>query len=217
MRICKRAASRVKPIEDAARYALGYAYLKTENYPLALSNFKQVSPVISSQSSALKQDAYVRAADSYFMQKNYSTAKNMYQNVIDNGLPQSDYSLYQIALISGINSPADKIKTFNSLVQRYPQSDLVAESYMQIANTYMAQEKFRDAIPYLNKILDMKDAAGQYPKVYLKLGLSNYNLNNNDEALKYYQKLVTLYPQSAEADEALDNMKNIYVEHGPPE
>ena len=201
---------------DAAKYALGYAYLKTENYQLALSNFKQVTPVISSQSSSLKQDAYVRSADCYFMEKNYSIAKSMYQNVIDNGLPQSDYSLYQIALISGINNPGEKIKTFNSLVQRYPQSDLVAESYMQIANAYMTQEKFRDAIPYLNKVLDIKDASGQYPKVYLKLGLSNYNLNNNEEALKYYQKLVTLYPQSPEADEALDNMKNIYVEVGRP-
>ncbi|MEP6951008.1 MAG: tetratricopeptide repeat protein [Ginsengibacter sp.] len=201
---------------DAAKYALGYAYLNKENYALALASFKEVSPLISSQSSAIKQDAYVRAADSYFMQKNYGTAKNMYQNVINNGLAQSDYSLYQIALISGINSPSDKIKTFNSLIQQYPKSDLVAESYMQIANTYMAQEKFKDAIPYLNKILEMKEAAGQYPRVYLKLGLSNYNLNNNDEALKYYQKLVTLYPQSAEADEAMDNMKNIYVEMGRP-
>jgi tetratricopeptide (TPR) repeat protein len=201
---------------DAARYALGYAYLKTGNYALALANFRQVSPVVTSQSSSLKQDAYVRSADSYFMQKSYSTAKSMYQNVIDNGFPQSDYSLYQIALIGGINSPAEKIKTFNALVQRYPQSDLVAESYMQIANTYMAQEKFRDAIPYLDKILAMKEAAAQYPKVYLKLGLSNYNLNNNEEALKNYQKLVSLYPQSPEADEAMDNIKNIYVEVGRP-
>ena len=100
---------------DAARYTLGYAYLQKENYALALSNFKEVAPVISSQSTALKQDAYVRSADCYFMQKNYSTAKSMYQNVINNGLPQSDYSLYQIALISGINNPAEKIKTFNSL------------------------------------------------------------------------------------------------------
>ncbi len=201
---------------DAARYVLGYCYLQTENYALALTNFKQVASVISATSNTLKQDAYVRSADSYFMQKSYSTAKNMYQNVIDNGLPQSDYSLYQIALISGINNPSEKIKTFNALVQRYPQSDLVAESYMQIANTYMAQEKFKDAIPYLNKILEMKSASGQYPKVYLKLGLANYNLNNNDEALKYYEKLVSLYPQSSEADEALDNMKNIYVENGHP-
>ena len=201
---------------DAARYTLGYAYLMKENYALALSNFKEVAPVISSQSTALKQDAYVRSADCYFMQKSYSTAKAMYQNVINNGLPQSDYSLYQIALISGINNPTEKIKTFNSLVQQYPQSDLVAESYMQIANAYMVQEKFKDAIPYLNKILDIKDASGQYPNVYLKLGLANYNLNNNEEALKYYQKLVTLYPQSPQADEALDNMKNIYVEVGRP-
>jgi tetratricopeptide (TPR) repeat protein len=201
---------------DAARYTLGYAYLEKENYAFALADFKQVAPVISSQSSTLKQDAYVRSADCYFMQKSYSTAKTMYQNVINNGLPQSDYSLYQIALISGINNPNEKIKTFNALVQQYPKSDLVAESYMQIANAYMVQEKFKDAIPYLNKILDIKDASGQFPNVYLKLGLANYNLNNNEEALKYYQKLVNTYPQSPQADEALDNMKNIYVEVGRP-
>jgi tetratricopeptide (TPR) repeat protein len=199
-----------------AKYVLGYSYLNLQNYQQALNNFKQVAPSISAQSSTLQQDAYVRAADCYFMQKNYSTAKSMYQNVINNGLAQSDYALYQVALINGINNPAEKIRTFNTLTERYPQSDLVAESYMQIANAYMVQENFRDAIPYLNKILNIKSASAQYPKVYLKLGLANYNLNNNAEALNDYQKLVTQYPQSDEANEALDNMKNIYVEMGKP-
>jgi tetratricopeptide (TPR) repeat protein len=199
-----------------AKYVLGYSYLNLENYQQALNNFKQVAPSISAQSSTLQQDAYVRAADCYFMQRNYSTAKSMYQNVINNGLAQSDYALYQVALINGINNPAEKIRTFNTLTERYPQSDLVAESYMQIANAYMVQENFRDAIPYLNKILNIKSASAQYPKVYLKLGLANYNLNNNAEALNDYQKLVTQYPQSDEANEALDNMKNIYVEMGKP-
>jgi tetratricopeptide (TPR) repeat protein len=199
-----------------AKYVLGYSYLNLENYAQALANFKSVAPTISSRSSNLEQDAYVRTADSYFMQKNYSIAKSMYQNVIDNGLSQSDYALYQVALINGINNPSEKIKTFNTLTQRYPQSDLVAESYMQIANAYMVQENFRDAIPYLNKILNIKSAASQYPTVYLKLGLANYNLNNNTEALNDYQKLINQYPQSKEADEALENMKNIYVEMGKP-
>lgn len=199
-----------------ASYVLGYSYLNLENYSQALANFKQVAPVITSQSSNLQQDAYVRSADCYFMMKDYAAAKNMYQNVINNGLDQSDYALYQVALINGIRSPAEKIKTFNTLTERYPQSDLVAESYMQIANAYMVQEKFRDAIPYLNKILDIKSASGQYPKVYLKLGLANYNLNNNNEALQDYQKLINQYPQSEEANEALDNLRNIYVEMGKP-
>ena len=50
----------------------------------------------------------------------------------------------------------------------------------------------------------------------MKLGLSYYNLNNNAEALSNYQKLVKQYPQSVESDEALENMKNIYVEDGRP-
>ena len=91
-----------------ARYVLGYSYLNLENYSQSLTNFKQVAPVISSRSSAVQQDAYVRAADSYFMMKNYGTARSMYQNVINDGLAQSDYALYQVALISGINNPADK-------------------------------------------------------------------------------------------------------------
>ena len=201
---------------ENAHYVLGYSYLKTENYAAAVPHFKNVSPSISASSTAMEQDAYVRAADAYFMQKNYATARSMYQNVINNGLQQSDYALYQVALINGINDPSARINTFNSLVQRYPQSDLAAESYLQIANTYMAQEKFRDAIPYLNKVLQVKSASGLYPKVYLKLGLSNYNLLNNDEALKNYQLLLKQYPQSEEADEALVNMKNIYIEAGRP-
>ncbi len=201
---------------SSAKYVLGYAYIQNENWPLALASFKDISSALTPQSGSQLQDAYVRTADSYFMMKNYGSARSMYQNVIDKGLPQSDYALYQLAVISGINNPAEKIKALNAITQRYPQSDLVAESYLQIANTYMAQEKFNDALPYLKKILEIPGASGQYPKVYLKLGLSYYNMNANNEALQNYQKLVSQYPQSEEADEAMENIRNIYVELGQP-
>lgn len=199
-----------------AHYILGYSYLELNTYQLAIDNFKRVAPSINAQSTTLVQDAYVRTADAYFMLRNYSTAKSMYQKVIDNSFAQSDYSLYQLAMIAGINNAAEKIRTFNSLVQRYPQSDLVPEAYLQIANAYMAQQKFADAIPFLDKMLTIKTASSQFPKVYLKRALSNYNLSNNSAALVDYQKLINLYPQSQEADEALENMKNIYIEIGRP-
>lgn len=200
-----------------AAYTLGYAYLQIENYGLSNQNFRKVASTVSASSSSVEQDAFVRSADALFMQKNYSAAKTMYQQVANLALPQSDYSLYQIAIINGINNQSEKIKSLNQLVQRYPKSDLVPESYMQIANAYMTQEKFRDAIPYLDKILENSNAAALHPSVYLKLGLIYYNLNNNNEALKNYQALVSKYPQSAEADEALGNMQNIYVEQGKPD
>jgi hypothetical protein len=47
----------------------------------------------------------------------------------------------------------------------------------------MADEKFRDAIPYLNNILNAADAGGVKPAAYLKLGLSYYNIDDNKNAL----------------------------------
>ena len=198
-----------------AKYDVGYSYFKKENFKQAITFLSQVVSIINPQSSSLEQDAYVRTADSYFMTRDFAKAKIMYDNVLNNALPQSDYALFQEAMIAGIKSSSEKIRILNALLRQYSLSDLAADVNLEIANTYMADEKFRDAIPYLNNILGLKsNSNGLKPKVYLKLGLAYYNMNNNAEALTWYQKLVSLYPQSPEADEALANMKNIYVEQG---
>ncbi|MEO6454171.1 MAG: tetratricopeptide repeat protein [Ginsengibacter sp.] len=201
---------------QAANYISGYSFLKKEYYKKAQEFFDQVTRTISSQSSPLEQDAYVRSADSYFMMKDYGKAKNMYDIILTNALPQSDYALFQKALITGISSSSEKIKILNTLSRQYPSSDFIADANMEIANTYMADEKFRDAIAYLNNILTLSNPRGLQPVVYLKLGLAYYNMNSNNEALNSYQKLVSLYPRSAEADDALENMRSIYVEEGRP-
>lgn len=200
----------------AAKYDLGYSWLQKENYKQALGFFEQVSTKASVTASAMEQDAYVRSADCYFMNRDFAKANGMYDNVISNALPQSDYALFQKAMIAGVKSSAEKIKTLNTLTRQYPQSGMVADVNMEIANTYIADEKFSDAIPYLNKILADNDAEGLKPAAYMKLGLSYYNINNNKQALDNYQVLIQKYPQSPEADDAMDIMKNIYVEDGRP-
>jgi len=200
----------------AARYNLAYSWMKKENYKQALNYFEQVTKSVTVTSPAMEQDAYVRSADAYFMNREFAKANAMYDNVISNALPQSDYAYFQKAMIAGVKSSADKIKTLNTLTRLYPQSGLVPDVNMEIANTYMADEKFRDAIPYLNTILNLPDAGGLKPTAYLKLGLSYYNIDNNKDALANYQTLIQKYPQSPEADEALDNIKSIYVEEGKP-
>ena len=93
---------------------------------------------------------------------------------------------------------------------------MVPDVNMEIAYTYIADEKFNEAIPYLNTVLKAADAGGLKPTAYLKLGLSYYNTNNNNAALENYQLLIKLYPQSQQADDALVNIKNIYIEEGRP-
>jgi tetratricopeptide (TPR) repeat protein len=210
------APSQGEATPTAARYNLGYSWLKKENYKSALTYFEQVGKSANVTASAMEQDAYVRSADCYFMNKEYAKASSMYDAVINNALPQSDYAYFQKAVIAGVKSSTEKIKTLNTLTRQYPNSTLVPDVTMEIANTYMADEKFRDAIPYLDKLIKMPEAGGMQPQTYLKLGLSYYNIDDNKNALTSYQTLIQKYPQSPEADDALDNIKNIYVEEGRP-
>lgn len=194
-----------------AKYNLGFCQLKKENYKQALYYFESITKSASSSSSIL-QDAYLRSGDCYFMLKDFSKANIVYENIIKYSLPQSDYAMFQKALIAGIKESVAKISILNELIKKFPKSDLIATANLEIASTYMSDEKFSDAIPVLTIVVNSSSAEALKPTAFLKLGLSYYNMNNNSKALDYYQQLIQLYPQSAEAEEAVETVRNIYVE-----
>ena len=202
---------------STVKYNLGYSWLQKENYAKALTYFEQITKTVSVTSPAMDLDAYVRSADCYLMNRDYTKANSMYDHVVNNALPQSDYAMLQKGLIAGVKSSSEKIKILNNLIKQYPKSNLVPDVNMEIALTYIADEKFTSAIPYLNILLNDPDAGALKPRAYLKLGLCYYNTDKYAEALSNYQTLVDRYPQSSEADEATDIMKNIYVETGKPD
>lgn len=197
------------------RYNLGYCYLRKENYQAALSFFEPLAKNPALNSNSLTQDAYIRAADCYFMNRDYAKAKTMYDNVIKFSWPAEDYATFQVSMITGVRNSSDKIALLNTMNRKFPTSSLVTDANMEIANTYMADEKFKDAIPYLANVLKGGDASIK-PQALLKLGVSYYNLNNNTDALKQYKTLVSQYPNSPEAQDALDNVKTIYLEENKP-
>lgn len=197
-----------------ARYNLGYCFLKKENYRQAQGFFEQVvrSPKINS--SPLEQDAYVRDADCYYMNRDYRTALSMYNKVVDYSWPASDYATFQKAMIAGVNNGKQKIELLNSITRLYPTSSLTADVNMEVASTYLAGEQYREALPYLKNVLRTSGADALKPRAYLQAGTAYYNLNNNQEALNQYDSLLRQYPNSPEAQDALDNAKTIYVQEG---
>ena len=198
------------------KYNLGYTYYKKENYKVAQSFFEPLAKNVSLSSDPLAQDAYVRTADAYYMNRNYAQARAMYDNVIRLSWPSEDYATFQKAMIAGINNPTEKINLLNTLTRKFPQSTLVPDANMEIAETYLAGEQYREALSYLNNIINTTSNSSLKPQAYLKLGIAYYNLNNTAEALAQYQKLIQEYPNSDEADVALDNIKIISVEKGNP-
>jgi len=201
----------VNPVN--ARYNLGYLYLRKENYRQALGFFEQVVSNPRINASALEQDAYLRIADCYFMNRDFKRASAMYDKVLDYSWPSSDYATFQKGMISGISSGKEKISLLTSISRKYPQSELIPDANMEVSNTYLSNEQFREAVPFLKNVLSDPNSALK-PRAHLNLGIAYYNLDNNKEALNQYTILLKQYPNSSEAQEALENAKAIFVEEG---
>ena len=198
----------------SAKYNLGYCFLKKENYKQSQAFFETVVKTPRINSSPLDQDTYVRDADCYYMSREFNVALNMYNKVLDFSWPASDYATFQKAMIAGVNNGREKINLLSTLIRRYPASGLVPDANMEIANTYLASEQFREAIPYLKNVITSAGNDALKPRAYLRAGIAWYNLDNNREALNQYNTLLKQYPNSPEAQDALDNAKIIYVEEG---
>lgn len=197
-----------------AKYSLGYCYLKKENYNEAHVFFEQVAGNPGIGASPLVQDAFIRNADCYYMNRDYKTAVGMYNKVLGYSWPASDYATYQKAMVAGVNSSNEKITLLNNLIRKFPDSELAPDANMEIANTYLSDENFQQSVNYLKNVLSSTGNDALKPRAYLRAGIAYYNLQNNKEALNQYNQLLKLYPNSVEAQEALENAKAIYVAEG---
>ncbi len=198
----------------SAKYNLGYCFLKRENYNQALNYFQQVVASPKINASPMEQDAYIRSADCYYMNRDFTKALTMYDKVLSYSWPSSDYALFQKSMVAGVRNGNEKVKLLQTIERLYPASSLVPDADMEIANTYLSDEKYREALPFLKNIISSTAGESLKPKALLRAGIAYYNLDNSKEALNQYNALLKQYPNSQEADEALDNAKTIYVEEG---
>ncbi|TDO28067.1 tetratricopeptide repeat protein [Sediminibacterium goheungense] len=200
-----------------ARYNLGYALLKTENYPAAKEQFELIAKNIGSSSSAIEKDAYLRSADCYFMNKDYKQALRIYDQVLALQMDGADYALFQKAVIAGaMNQNTEKLRLLQSMDTRFPSSPFTSDAALEMANTYIADENYEAALVPLNKLVKSNKAPSIKPEAFLKMGIAYFNLDKNEESLTQFKTLVSTYPNAAETDDAIEYIRNLFVERQQP-
>ena len=203
----------------SARYILGYCFLKNGAYPKALIQFKEISILNAGiELDRYQQDAFVRIADCQMMLKKMNEALATYQRVIDLSWSYADYAFLQKAtILGGIGKVNEKIKMLINYESIYPSSTYINDARMELADTYVSQEKFQDAIAPLTKITLDKSATQFYPQAYYKLGIVYFNLDKNQMALTTFKDLYSSYPNSTESENAIEYIRNIFIEDQTPE
>lgn len=200
---------------ENAWYNLGYSFFELEEYESAGIWFEKIYTSAPTADPELKLESRLRTADCAFMVKKIDKAKGLYNTVLNSNGFGSDYASFQLAVIEGIKSPSSKISMLRNAEKKYPNSPYIPLIASELADTYMAEEQFELAIPYLMRIPSLVEKDDELiPESILKLGVAYYNLDRFEQSSAQFQKLLKEYPASEQATEAIENAKSLYVETG---
>lgn len=198
-----------------AHYNVGYCYFKMQRYDNALSWFRKY---VSFESSSTRKsmylaDSYNRIGDCYFKKRDYRPALDNYGSAESLGLSGADYAALQRAITMGFTSSNEaKIQALQRIPKAYPSSKFVPAAYYETGLTYLQAMNYSDATTAFQKIISSYKNTAFYPKALVEMGLIEVNRGNNDKALSYYQQVIEKAPDSPEAGDALEGIKNIYID-----
>lgn len=203
----------VTPEFKNVNYSLGYTNFKLKNYDEAILLFENYTR--TSDNSTKKNDAYLRLADSQFMNGKYWPAMESYNKVIDYNGSDLDYAMYQKAISYGfVDRNDNKIKELNKIISNNPNSSYVADAMYELGSTYSNLNKSTEAINSFNTLISKYPQSSFAPKAILKQGLVYYNGNENSKAIERFKMVVKEYPETPEAIEAVENARLVYLDSG---
>ena len=204
---------------DLSNYAIGYAYFQRkekEDYTNANISFRKFLLSKIKYEDAKIVDANIRAADCYFMNRDFAQASDLYKVAIGMNKQDMDYSLYQKALCDGLNKNyTDKIAELKKIESRYPASPYLSASLNEIAETYYNNVKDEEnAIIYYERILKNYPNSSFASNCYAQLGNIYYGRKQDDKAFEYYDKFVQKDTKSEAAKDVLEAIKKIFEAKG---
>ena len=196
-----------------AEYNLAYAWFKLEDYNQASLHFRNFINAMQGQPAEKLADAYNRLGDYYFLNMEYSLAKQNYQAAYDMQIFDADYALYQIAFCQGLqHDQQGKINSLQRLQDSFPESEFVDDALYELGRAYERLGRYAEATRNYRGIIDNHSESTYYPRALLQLGLISFNSGDFGQALTHYKHVAENFRGTPEAQAALLGIRTCYVE-----
>ncbi len=194
-------------------YNLAYTYFKLRDYNSAIPYFRNFEN--SNLGDPKGQDAMVRLGDCYFVTRAYDPAVKAYSRYISANGKEKDYAAFQRAISYGFMGRNDtKLAELRDFRSRYPSSTLNDDVLFELGNTYVRENQEREGLNAYAELVDTFGSSKLVPEALLRQGLVHYNANRNEEALVQFRAVVSKYPRSEEAVQAVNTAKLVYMDMG---
>ncbi|MFI3292564.1 MAG: tetratricopeptide repeat protein [Rikenellaceae bacterium] len=206
-------APKSDPTYVMAHYSTAYALMGDQNEESALKYFKEYIQM-SPKAGVLVTDSYNRIGDILYGKRQFSEAANNYQRASRSGDDGVYYAAYQLSMIAGIQGNySNKIAKLKSIVATN-RGDYVDDAEYELGRTYMTQELYHDAVVTLEGFIANHPNSPKYAQALSDLGLSYLNLGDKEKSINCYDRAIKAAPQSAISKDALQGIREIYVDQG---
>jgi tetratricopeptide (TPR) repeat protein len=189
-------------IRSSLYVQLGYIEFFKENYNQALSYFLNSSGELSRLGTArvyVKTGKFERAFEIYDEFLRYNSNSIYYDDV--------KKTFIKLSFYYGKRAFAEEdyvtaYKYLKRLVSYYPHNMMASEATYLIGEAFFAKKSYDIARKYYKRLLG--DSGSKYTEAsFFKIGLSYYEEHKKEDALKYFNKLLQLYPGSNFSRDAL--------------
>lgn len=202
-------------LREEVEYGKGYCYYNTGDYRAAsfqLQDFLDTYP-----QSPHRGEVSVVLANSYFADKKFKNAIDMYEDVLRNqrDVEDKDYVLYQyaLALFQGGQS-LHSVDRLQDLIERYPGSRYVEPAKYMTGWIYFKENNYGQAIAEYRRLISSAPDSKLVPAAYYAIGDAHFNQANYDSAIAYYNHILDEYPQSQYVYDAINGLQYSYFADG---
>ncbi|MFD2516082.1 tetratricopeptide repeat protein [Pontibacter locisalis] len=192
-----------------SRYGIGYAYYNTKEYDKAMTHFKAYLDAIK-PSNPNYNDATLRLADTYYVNKRYNEALNLYERVVSSSSPDRDYALFQKGVVNSIIGRNDKAaQALQEVITKFPNSRYVDDAQYQRALVDFESGNYQAAVTGFSTLINGMPDSKLVPHALQKRGIAYSNLQQNDKAIADQQRVLNEYPDSKVASGALYSLQEV--------
>lgn len=191
-------------------YNKGYTFFKLANYTESAKVFRAFIKV--SDDSMFLNDAYLRIADSYYMNKDFVLAEKYYKKSFDLNLFDLDYSLYQRSICMGVlDNKKEKIKLLEKIILNHNKSTYYDDALFLIAEHKKNSNMYSDALSFYDSVLVNTSEFNLKAKSHLGRAMIFFNNDDIEKAISEYKLIVDKFQSGTYFKEALLGLKSIYV------
>ncbi|MFZ8836260.1 MAG: tetratricopeptide repeat protein [Flavobacteriales bacterium] len=196
-----------------AMYARGYALFKRSKYIDALSAFRSFLKTTKISEGSKILDTKLRIADCYFANKEFDSAADYYQEIIQAGNQEIDYARYQRSeCFLSLNQPQDQLLELASIIEKHPQSTYVPQAKYQAARTHISLVQLDEALIHLESLRNDFPESIMSKLALVDLCLIAMKNDQAEQALQYWEIIRTQYPNDPIASDAYNVVEPLLID-----